>query len=131
MEYLAAIISSIITGGCSVIAIIITVTASRNKQQADTEAKLDKQQAAMKAEFDKHEAVSDAKIDDLTKQVEKHNSIVERVFKLEKDTANLFHRFEETHELATEASKTANHAQERADAANNRLDRIGMDGRHE
>ena len=37
----------------------------------------------------------ETKIDGLTAQVEKHNRIVERTYKLEQDVANLYHRYDE------------------------------------
>lgn len=37
-------------------------------------------------------------IDSLTKQVEKHNSVIERTYRLEQDVANLYHRYDEMKE---------------------------------
>lgn len=34
-------------------------------------------------------------IDDLRRDVEKHNSVVERTFKLESEVENLYHRYDE------------------------------------
>lgn len=111
-----ALIVALVTGGFSVLAVVITVRASSNKMQAD-----------LQADLAKHEAVTEEKIDNLTKQVEKHNGVIERTFKLEQKASNLFHRFEETKQVADEAHSKAFHACERADAAHNRMDRAGID----
>ena len=41
------------------------------------------------AQLDKHQAVQDEKIAELTRQVEKHNGVVERVYVLERKVAVL------------------------------------------
>lgn len=43
----------------------------------------DKQQAVMETRFDDYTKMTNDKIDDLKKQVEKHNKIVERTYALE------------------------------------------------
>lgn len=40
----------------------------------------------------------EAKMDSLTTEVEKHNQMVERTYKLETDVANLYHRYDEIKE---------------------------------
>lgn len=50
------------------------------------------------ANFQQHTAIIDLKITDLTKQVEKHNNVIERTYKLEQESA-----------LHTEQIKVANH----------------------
>ena len=40
-------------------------------------------------ELDKHNAVQDERIRHLTEQVEKHNSVIERTFKLEQEVSDL------------------------------------------
>ena len=73
------IIIALITGACAVIAqLIISKQSSR-----DLYAKLDKQSelsdANLKAELSRYQAVTDEKIDELTREVRKHNEFATRV----------------------------------------------------
>ena len=64
----AGIIISIITGALSLAGVILTNMNSNRKIEQQLEISM---------------AVTDTKLEALTKQVEKHNQIVERTFKLE------------------------------------------------
>ena len=79
----SAIIVSMVTGGFSLAGIIITNVLSNRKIEHQLEMSM---------------AVTNTKLEDLTKQVEKHNNVVERVFKLE-----------ETDKLLDEKISVANH----------------------
>ena len=79
----SAIIVSMVTGGFSLAGIIITNILSNRKIEHQLEMSM---------------AVTNTKLEDLTKQVEKHNNVVERVFKLE-----------ETDKLLDEKISVANH----------------------
>ena len=79
------------------------------------------------AQNGKAQAVMSTKLDSLIAQVEKHNKIVERTFKLEEQVKTLFIDYNELHGVAQGLAETARHASERADAAHNRLDRSGID----
>lgn len=63
-----AIIVSIITGGLSLAGVIITNVNSNKKIEHQLEVSM---------------AITNTKLEDLTKQVEKHNQVIERTFKLE------------------------------------------------
>ncbi len=63
-----AIIVSIITGGLSLAGVIITNMNSNRKIERQLEVSM---------------AITNTKLEDLTKQVEKHNQVIERTFKLE------------------------------------------------
>jgi len=63
-----AIIVSIITGGLSLAGVIITNMNSNKKIEHQLEVSM---------------AITNTKLEDLTKQVEKHNQVIERTFKLE------------------------------------------------
>lgn len=76
---LAAVISA-------VAAIVVCVINSNNQNKK------------IIAEMDKHNAVQSLEIKSLTKQVEKHNKVIERVYKLEKHEA-----------VVDEEIKVANH----------------------
>lgn len=64
----AGIIISIITGALSLTGVILTNMNSNRKIEQQLQVSM---------------AVTDTKLEALTKQVEKHNQIVERTFKLE------------------------------------------------
>lgn len=70
----SAIIVSIVSGALSLIGIIITNVSSNRKIEHQLEVSM---------------AVTDTKLEALTKQVEKHNQIVERTFKLEQAVEDL------------------------------------------
>lgn len=78
-----AIIVALITGGLSLIGVIIT----NYKSNQQLYAKLDKQSelsdAKLDAKLERHQAVTDTKIDELTRKVDKHNNMIERVYQLE------------------------------------------------
>ncbi len=135
-----SIVSSLITGGLLLIGTVITVRASSRTQRVERQEDLAANQAKIKAdmresnieiraEIAKYQAATDTKIDDLKAEVEKHNGVVERTYRLEERDKTLFARYEEVHDATQDIAKTARHASERADAAHNRLDRAGiMDG---
>lgn len=82
-----AIIAALITGACAIIAqIFISAKSTRelfsklSEQSQLADAELDKK-------LEKFQAVTNEKIDELSRRVEKHNNVVERVYKLEQDTA--------------------------------------------
>lgn len=70
----SAIWVSIITGALSLVGIIITNVSSNRKIEHQLEVSM---------------AVTDTKLEALAKQVEKHNQIVERTFKLEQAVEDL------------------------------------------
>ena len=63
-----AIIVSIITGALSLVGVIVTNVNSNRKIEHQLEVSM---------------AITNTKLEDLTKQVEKHNQVIERTFKLE------------------------------------------------
>lgn len=75
MEWTPVLVA-VITGICSVIAIVISNVAS-NKEMS---AKLDKNQTVFEARITEQ-------ISQLRTQVEKHNNLIERVYGLEKNDA--------------------------------------------
>lgn len=83
-----AIIVSLITGGCSVIGVIITTLATSRR----TEQKMATAQA-----------VTDTKIEELTREVREHNNFAKRVPVLEEQIKVANHRIADLEE----ASKSA------------------------
>lgn len=132
-----SIVVAIITSGMTLIGVVITVMSSSKKQRVERQEDLAKQQAENKAEYEKQfvairgdiakdREVTNAKIDALKSEVEKHNGVVERTFKLEEQNKTLFENYKAMHDEISDASSRASHAVERADAAHNRLDRAGI-----
>lgn len=62
------IMVSIITGALTLIGVVVTNIGSNRKVQQQLEVSM---------------AITNTKLEDLTKQVEKHNQVIERTFKLE------------------------------------------------
>lgn len=77
------IIVALITGLLSLLGVVITNNASNKKMQNNMET---------------HQAVFDERLKDLTKQVEKHNSVIERTYEAEKQI-----------DVLTEKQRVANH----------------------
>ena len=71
-----AIIVALITGGLSLVGVIISNASSNRRVEASLE---------------KAQAVTDTKIDELTRQVHLHNGVIERTYKLEGQMAECQH----------------------------------------
>lgn len=69
-----SIIVAIITGALSLLGVIITNMNSNRKIERQLEVSM---------------AITNTKLEDLTKQVEKHNQVIERTFKLEQAVLDL------------------------------------------
>jgi len=87
-----AIIVALITGACAIVAqLIISKTSAK-----DLYAKLDKQSelsdARLDAKLERHQAVTDTKIEELTREVRRHNNFAERIPVLETKVEALEHR---------------------------------------
>ena len=78
-----AIIAAIVSAGLALVGTIITVVKTNQTTLAALDKKSALSDAKLESELQKHTAVTDTKIDELTKKVEKHNNMIERVFKLE------------------------------------------------
>lgn len=75
---MTAIIVAVVTGIFTLTGTVITVAVGQRKTRSEIETQLDK-----------HNAIQDERIKTLTKQVEKHNQVVERVYRLEEDVKHL------------------------------------------
>ena len=83
-----AIIVAIITGGLSLIGVIV----SNNRTAQSMDAKLDKQQAVTETKLDKQQAVTETKLEELTREVRMHNNFAQRVPVLEEQMKVANHR---------------------------------------
>ena len=75
------IIAALIGAGAAILVGVINSNAQHKKMLAESEA----QTQRMIDEMDKHNAVQSEQIKQLTKTVDKHNKVIERVYKLEKE----------------------------------------------
>ena len=75
-----AIVVALITGGLSLIGVIVTCAVGNKKTTDKVTHKLEV-----------HQAVTDTKIEELSRQMSKHNNIMERTFKLEGQMAECQH----------------------------------------
>jgi hypothetical protein len=74
---------TIIVAAASLIGTIITVWAANKHTLAELDKKSELSDAKIDAKLERHQAVTDTKIDELTRKVEKHNNMIERVYQLE------------------------------------------------
>ena len=82
------IIVALITGGLSLIGVIITTRNTSNKTTRDVQAKLDT-----------HQAVTDTKLEELTREVREHNNFAQRVPVLEEQIKVANHRIADLERL--------------------------------
>lgn len=75
-----AIIVALITGGLSVLGVVITNLSSNRKMQT---------------EIEKQQAVTDTKIDELTREVREHNNFAKRMPVVEEKIKVINHRLED------------------------------------
>ena len=74
---------TIIVAAISLIGTVVTVLAANRHTLAELDKKSELSDAKIDAKLEKHQAVTDTKIEELTRKVEKHNNMIERVYKLE------------------------------------------------
>lgn len=74
---------TIIVAALSLLGTIITVWAANRHTLAELEKKSELNDAKLDAKLEKHQAVTDTKIEELTRKVERHNSMIERTYQLE------------------------------------------------
>lgn len=77
------VIAAVISAVAAIVVCVINSNSQHKKQLAENEAQFQK----LLAELDKQNALQSQEIKELTKQVEKHNGVIERVFELEKHEA--------------------------------------------
>ena len=77
------VIAAVISAVAAIVVCVINSNNQHKKALAESKIQFNK----MLAEIDKHNALQTQEIKQLTKQVEKHNGVIERVYILEKDKA--------------------------------------------
>lgn len=86
VDLLISIIVALISGGASLLGVIITTNKSTSKMMCElekqsimTKAELEKQQIVYKSELDKNQAVMDNKISNLTIEMKECNNLGKKV----------------------------------------------------
>ena len=74
---------TIIVAAISLIGTVVTVLAANRHTLSELDKKSELSDAKIDAQLERHQAVTDTKIDELTRKVEKHNNMIERVYQLE------------------------------------------------
>lgn len=74
---------AVIVAAISLIGTIITVMAANRHTLQELEKKSELSDQKLDAKLERHQAVTDTKIDELTRKVERHNSMIERTYILE------------------------------------------------
>lgn len=87
-----AVIVALITGGVSIIGTVITVLVANRQTLTALDKKSELSDAKLEAKLEKHMAVTDTKIEELTREVRKHNNFAERVPVLEEQIKVANHR---------------------------------------
>ncbi len=87
-----AVIVAIITSALTLIGTIITVLAANRQTITALDKKSELSDAKLDAKLEKHQAVTDTKLDELTREVRKHNNFAERVPVLEEQIKVANHR---------------------------------------
>ena len=89
-----SVVVAMITGGLSLIGTIITVVLANRQTLATLDKKSEVSDLMLKAELERHQAVTDTKIEELTREVRKHNNFAERVPVIEEQLRTVNHRID-------------------------------------
>lgn len=85
------VIAAVVGGAFALAGNVVALIVTHAKTVAAIKAESDMSDAKLSAELEKHQAVTDTKIDELTRKVERHNSIIERTYRLEGAVTELQH----------------------------------------
>lgn len=91
-----AVKAALITGVLAIVAEVI-IAIVNNKAMI---AEMEKQSALADARLEKSQAVTDTKLDELTREVRKHNNFAERVPVIEEQIKSANHRIEDLEQQA-------------------------------
>lgn len=87
-----SIVVALVAGGLSLISTVVTVLAANKATINALDKKSDLSDAKLDAKLSQHMAVTDTKIEELTREVRKHNNFAERVPVLEEKISVANHR---------------------------------------
>lgn len=83
------IIVALITGGLSLVGVVVTCLATNRKTQSDIKEELKASHAKIQEEFRVAQAVTDTKIEELTREVREHNNFARRMPVVESEIKHL------------------------------------------
>ena len=83
------IIVALITGGLSLVGVVVTCLATNRKTQSDIKEELKASHAKIQEEFRVAQAVTDTKIEELTREVREHNNFAKRMPVVENEIKHL------------------------------------------
>jgi len=86
---------AVITAGLSLVGTVITVLAANRQTLAKLQRESELSDIRLDAKLEKHQAVTDTKIEELTREVRKHNGFAERVPVMEEQIKAANHRIED------------------------------------
>ena len=89
-----AVVVAMITGGLSLVGTVITVILANRNTLATLDKKSEVSDLMLKAELERHQDVTDTKIEELTREVRKHNNFAERVPVIEEQLRAANHRID-------------------------------------
>ena len=89
------IVVAVITAGLSLIGTVITVLAANRQTLAKLQRESELSDIRLDAKLERHQAVTDTKIEELTREVRKHNGFAERVPVMEEQIKAANHRIED------------------------------------
>lgn len=95
---MSVVIAAAVSGGLALIGVIITVVATVRKSNKDIIDELKRQSEIddqkLNAKLEKFQAVTETKIEDLTREVRKHNGFAEKIPVIQTDIKNIYHRLD-------------------------------------
>ena len=98
-----AVLVAMITGGISIVGTIITVLAANRQTLAQMDKKSELSDIRLDAKLEKHQAVTDTKLEELTREVRKHNDFASRVPVMEEQIRVANHRIEDLERMEKRA----------------------------
>ena len=90
-----AIMAAFITGACAVVGEIIVSAKNTRELYAKLDKQSEIQDQKLDAKIDKYIAATDVKIEELTREVRKHNNFAERIPVMEEQIKNSNHRIDD------------------------------------
>lgn len=95
---MSAIIAAAVSGTLALIGVIVTVVATVRKSNQDIINELKRQSEIddqkLNAKFEKFQAVTDTKIEELTREVRKHNGFAERMPVVEEQIKTIYKKLD-------------------------------------
>ena len=92
-----AVVVGLFAGVCSIVDSVINGNYPARRNNQEVFAKIEKEFSTMREEMRVNQAVMEEKVDTLSTRVDKHNGVVDRTYKLEKEVSNIETRLELEH----------------------------------